>query len=156
VFQSLPIFAPNPEAYPIDNSPYGAVTAYPNLGSRKRLANELDWAKAQGLRGTELAEGMSADAVRKLAEQFAGQDCLYVVTVDGRMFLIPSEFNGEATTHAMAAGGVDVIAAGHVLFDSTGKILRWDHLSGHYRPGERQSWEVAHAIFTLTGLHPSG
>jgi hypothetical protein len=103
----------------------------------------------------ELAEGMSEDEVRRLADKFAGRDCLYVVAIDGRMFLIPSEYDGEPTTHTMAAGAVDVIAAGHVLFDSAGRILRWDHLSGHYRPGERQSWEVAHAIFSLAGLHLS-
>jgi hypothetical protein len=156
VFQSLPPSAPNPEAYLIDDAPYGAVMAYPNLGGGKRLANEFAWAHARGLRGTELAEGMSEDAVRQVAERFAGQDCLYVVTIDGRMFLIPSEYDGEATTHTMAVGAVDVIAAGHVLVDQAGRVLRWDHLSGHYRPAERQSWEVAHAIFTLTGLHPSG
>jgi len=152
VFQSLPAFAPNPEAYAIDHAPYGAETAYPNLGSRKRLANELAWAQARGLRGTELREGMAEEEVRQVTAKLAGQDCLYVVSTDGRMFLIPSEHDGEPTTHTMAAVPVDVIAAGHVLFDQSGRTLRWDHLSGHYRPAERQSWEVAQAIFRLTGL----
>jgi hypothetical protein len=71
------------------------------------------------------------------------------------MFLISSECDGEPTTHTMAAGPVDVIGAGHVLFDQSGRIEKWDHLSGHYRPAERQAWEVAQAIFTLTGLLPT-
>ena len=52
----------------------------------------------------------------------------------------------------MAANGEHVIAAGHVQFDLTGMAQKWSHLSGHYRPDERQSYEVAHAILTLAGL----
>lgn len=157
MFQSIPSVEPNPEAYEIEGAPYGAVTAFPNLGSRKRLANELEWARVHGVQGTELTEGADEETIRRVSERFAGQECLYVVTVDGRMFLIPMEVDGEATTHTMAAGGCDVIAAGHVVFGPDGKAVRWSPMSGHYRPAARQSMEVAEAIFRETGLrHPGG
>jgi hypothetical protein len=152
MIQSLPLGAANPGAYRIDDAPYGARIAFPNIGSRKRLIGELAWAQSRGLRGTELSEGMTREAIRQVAETFAGSDCLYVVSLDGRMFLMPSEFDGMETTHTMPAGAIDVIAAGHVLFDQRGYVVGWNHLSGHYRPDELQAWEVAHAVFKLTGL----
>jgi hypothetical protein len=156
VFQSLAPWEPNPKAYPIEGALYGATTAYPNLGSAGRIGGELAWARQQSIRPVEVTEGNGADLARRIGSEFADRDCLYVVTVTGRMFIIPAEVGGLATTHTMAADGQDVIAAGHVQFDLTGRALKWSHLSGHYRPDERQSHEVAHAILTLAGLRDAG
>jgi hypothetical protein len=104
----------------------------------------------------EITEGGGTDLARRIASEFADRDCLYVVTVTGRMFIIPTEVGGQDTTHTMAANGEDVIAAGHVQFDLTGRAQKCSHLSGHYRPDERQSHEVAHAILTLAGLRDPG
>jgi hypothetical protein len=104
----------------------------------------------------DVTEGGGTDLARRIASEFADRDCLYVVTVTGRMFIIPTEVGGQDTTHTMAANGEDVIAAGHVQFDLTGRAQRWSHRSGHYRPDERQSYEVVHAILTLAGLREAG
>jgi hypothetical protein len=151
VFQSLAPWEPNPNAYPIDGAPYGATTAFPNLGSAARLARELAWARQHGIRPVEISEGAGAELARRIASEFGDRDYLYVVTLSGKMFVIPAEVAGELTTHTMAANGEDVIAAGHVQFDSEGNARRWSH-----RPDDRQSYEVAHAILTLAGLRDSG
>jgi hypothetical protein len=126
------------------------------MGSSSRLARELAWARQHGVRPVEISEGGGAALARHIASEFADRDCLYVVTVTGRMFVIPAEVDGQPTTHTMAANGEDVIAAGHVQFDLTGMARKWSHLSGHYRPEERQAHEVAHAILTLAGLRDAG
>jgi hypothetical protein len=130
VFQSLAPWEPNPNAYPIEDAPYGATIAFPNLGSASRLARELAWARQHGVRPVEISEGAGADLARRIASEFGDRDCLYVVTVSGRMFVVPAEVAGEPTTHTMAANGEDVIAAGHVQFDLTGMARQWSHLSG--------------------------
>ena len=152
MFRSLPFSEPNPLAEEIEGAPYGATKTYPNLFSPEDIANELILARQWGIRAVEVTEDAGAETARRLVDEFAGKDCLYVVLPDGRMFIIPSEVVGGTTTHTMAANGADVIAAGHVLFGPTGKVRRWDHMSGHYRPDERQAREVAEAIFTLAGL----
>src|SRR5258708_1186080 len=48
------------------------------------------------------------------------------------------------------------VAAGQVTIDPAGRVTGWDHLSGHYRPDERQAREVAAGYFTLSGLRSSG
>jgi hypothetical protein len=151
VFRSLAFSQPNPNAYLIEGAHYGATHAYPNL-LPDQLANELELARQWGILPVELAEGIGDEAICIATSALARQECLYVVLEDGRMILIPSQVGSERTTHTMASAGADVIAAGQVLFGDDGKVRLWDHMSGHYRPHERQATEVAHAIFVLTGL----
>lgn len=125
--------------------------AYPNVLA-DQLADEMQLARDLGIQPVEVGEGIPAETVRKAVTESSTRDWIYVVLVDGRMFIIPFSVRGQQTTHTMASQGADVIAAGQVLFGPTGNVLQWDHMSGHYRPHERQSKEVAQAIFTLSNL----
>jgi hypothetical protein len=151
VFRSAPYSQPNALAYAIEDAPYGATMAYPNL-LPDQLADERDLAHKLGVQVIEVTEDPDESTAGRLALECAGRDCLYVVLPDGRMRIIRSGIGGGDTTHTMASAGADVIAAGHVLFGPTGRVVRWDHMSGHYRPHERQAREVAEAIFTLAQL----
>ena len=154
MFRSLAFSQPNPNAYPIEGALYGATMAYPNLLA-DQLTTELDLALRWGVQSWVLAEDLGEDVIRQLSVALTDRECLYVVLIDGRMVLIPTQVGAERTTHTMASGGADVIAAGQVLFGEDGKVIRWDHMSGHYRPHERQAWEIADAIFTLVKLKPT-
>jgi hypothetical protein len=120
------------------------------------IARELAEARAWDVRPVEVTEGAGEELRRRIASELADRDCLYAVTVTGQMFVIPSEVQGKRTYHTMAVNGQDVIAAGHVRFDSQGFVRTWDDRSGHYRPDERQTKDVAHSIFHLAGLLPTG
>jgi hypothetical protein len=154
VFQYHAYSEPNPHAYPIEGTPYGATTAYPNLYP-DQLADELKLGRGWGLTPVEVGEDIPAEVVRQAVNAVPDRNWIYVVLVDGRMFIIPYMRHGQPTTHTMANRGADVIAAGHVLFDSAGNVVGWNGQSGHYWPDERQSKEVAEAIFTLANLRAS-
>jgi hypothetical protein len=152
MLQSLPPGDPNPRAYPLEDAPHGATTAFPNIASAKTVARELAVARRLGIHPFEVFDYPDAEVARRLAAELAGRVCLYVVTIECRMFLIPAYIEGRRLTHTMAADGADVVAAGQVELDSDGRVVWWDHLSGHYRPDERQAREVAAGFFTLGGL----
>jgi hypothetical protein len=151
VFQYLPFSEPNPLAEPIEEAPYGATMAYPNLLA-DQLADELKVADELRIRSVEIGEDIPAEVVRQAIVAISDPNWIYVVLVDGRMFIIPSSVSGERTTHPMASRGADVIAAGQVVFDTAGNVIRWDCMSGHYRPHERQCREVVQAIFHESNL----
>lgn len=152
MLQSLPPGDPNPKAYPIEGAPHGATMAYPNIASANTVARELAIARRLGIRPIEVFDYPDAEAASRLAAELGGRECLYVVTIECRMFVIPADIGGRRLTHTMAADGADVVAAGQVQLDSDGRVVRWDHLSGHYRPDERQAREVAAGFFILGGL----
>jgi hypothetical protein len=128
--------------------------AYPNLKA-DQLGDELRLAKEWGLQPVEVGEDVPAETVRQAVLAVSDPNWIYVVLLDGRMFIIPYWGRGMTTAHTMASGGKDVIAAGQVLFDSSGSVVQWNAMSGHYWPDERQANEVAEAIFTLAGLRVS-
>lgn len=156
MLHSLSPTEPNPKAYPIEGAPYGATMAYPNLASARVIARELAEAREWGVRPVEVSEGAGEELRRRIASELADRDCLYAVTLTGGMFVIPAEVQGKRTYHTMAVNGEDVIAAGHVRFDSQGRVRTLDDRSGHYRPDERQANDVAHSIFKFAGLLQTG
>ena len=125
--------------------------AYPNLLA-DQLADELKLADQLGIRPVEAGEDIPAETVRQAAKAIPDPNWLYVVLVDGRMFIIPWLVGGKRTSHTMASRGADVIAAGQLLFDPAGNVVQWDGMSGHYRPHERQCREVVQAIFHESNL----
>ena len=151
MFQYHAYSEPNPHAYLIESAPYGATRVYPNLLA-DQLADELKLANDWGIRPVVVGEDIPAETVRQAVLAVPDRNWIYVVLLDGRMFIIPFWGRGQTTTHTMASGGAAVIAAGQVLFDAAGYVVGWDGKSGHYWPDVLQSKEVAEAIFTLANL----
>ena len=151
MFQYLPYSEPNPFAQPVEGAPYGATMSYPNL-LPDQLDDELRLADELGIRPVEIGEDIPAETVRQAVTTVPDPNWIYVVLIDGRMCIIPWFVGRVRTSHTMASRGADVIAAGQVSFDGAGNVIRWDCMSGHYRPHQRQCREVVQAILHESNL----
>ena len=144
---------PNPNAYEIPETFYGARIAYPNLAGKKKQADELAHGKRNGIIPLEIPAEPNEEVQRILYEQYAGSLIKWVVTTEGDMFVIPyRDANRMEFAHTIAAQGQDVIAAGQAKISPEGQVESWDGRSGHFRPEEKFSVETAHAIFHFAGL----
>ncbi len=129
---------------------FNEAWAYPNLLPR-RLKHELAWARKYDVPKVEVNDG-TPDTIRRLAEVFGGQKCLFVVRLDGRAVLIPALIKAGRTYHTMASDGADVIAAGEVEVLPDGRLTNVNHHSGHYKPHKDQVDAVTQAFFVAEGL----
>lgn len=71
----------------------------------------------------------------------------WVVTMDNKLKVVPAKLNRVEITHAVAAGGGRVRAAGELKHE--GGVLRYNRWSGHYMP---DTWSPGENALNRLGL----
>lgn len=77
------------------------------------------------------------------------ENLIYVIRLDGSMFVAPHYYGGTPIRHSVPAGGKAVLAAGELeaaLDGSERWILNLNRESGHYRPGSEMLDEIAERL----------
>ncbi len=126
---------------------YSLSEEFPNR-AREEYPRELAEAQAQGI------VPVSADSEEFEILASVGSPIKWVVTTDGHLLIIPKEFGSSEVTHAVAASGGSVIAAGEASIYESGGVIeglyinRW---SGHYEPSA-ESLDIGVSKFGEYGI----
>ncbi|MHC5536987.1 hypothetical protein ACYOEI_01785 [Singulisphaera rosea] len=122
-------------------------TPWPNR-EKELFPSEMDIARKWGVKPLQVISPASLAS-------YAGQSVKYIVSVTGKIFVIPRGFKTpdgvfEEISHAVAANGSDILAAGSVTVEGN-VVLTINRFSGHYRP-DAASVAIAKEAFRRAGF----
>ena len=124
------------------------MEVFPNM-LPERLASELQLAQKLGVTPVLVGEAGFDKAINEGDGQIK-----WVVTIDGKLRIIPKFVDNQEIAHSVIANGNDVIAAGEAYIAGAGGEyieLEITNYSGHYAPS-KASLSIGRANFESYGI----
>ena len=124
------------------------MEVFPNV-LPERLVDELELAQKLGITPVQVGEA----GFDKVINEGDGQ-VKWVVTIDGKLRVIPKFVDNQELAHSVIANGSDVIAAGEAyIAGANGEYIGLEitNHSGHYAPS-KASLSIRRANFESYGI----